>query len=134
MPGLQQRSKMFHYRADRNIAYFASRAQNDFYSSFGNLLADVDSKGDTNQICVLELHSRPFVAVINNHIESGIRSERRTISTVPSVTFLPTLTLKGIPIKSASLNFTPGRSSRSSIITSNPASDRSAERFLQFLR
>src|SRR5579872_2358875 len=49
------------------------------------------------------------------------RVERRTSSTVPSVTLFPTVILKGIPTRSASLNFTPGRSLRSSRITSNPA-------------
>jgi hypothetical protein len=49
------------------------------------------------------------------------RVERRTTSTVPSVTFFPTLIRKGIPMRSASLNLTPGRSSRSSSKTSQPA-------------
>src|ERR1700681_875202 len=49
------------------------------------------------------------------------RVERRTTSTVPSVTFFPTVIRNGIPTKSASLNFTPGRSSRSSRTTSIPA-------------
>ncbi len=40
---------------------------------------------------------------------------------MPSVTFFPTFTRKGMPTRSASLNFTPGRSSRSSSKTSYPA-------------
>src|SRR5579883_3116983 len=47
--------------------------------------------------------------------------ERSNTSTQSSVTFLPTLILKGIPTRSASLNFIPGRSSRSSSITSIPS-------------
>ena len=38
----------------------------------------------------------------------------------------PTTTLKGSPRRSQSLNFTPGRSSRSSSSTSIPAASRSA--------
>src|SRR5215471_7674547 len=39
---------------------------------------------------------------------------RSTSSTNPSASFLPALIRQGTPIRSASLNFTPGRSSRSS--------------------
>ena len=41
--------------------------------------------------------------------------------------FFPTVTRHGIPISSASLNFTPGRSSRSSSSASTPASSSSAQ-------
>src|SRR6202142_4748565 len=54
-------------------------------------------------------------------MSSRARVERRTTSTKSSVTFFPTLILKGIPTRSASLNLTPGRSSRSSSKTSSPA-------------
>src|ERR1700722_831968 len=64
----EQLRKEFHDRADPNIAHFSSRAQNDFHSTFGNLLSHRDSKGDTNEIGVLELDSRPFVAVVENQV------------------------------------------------------------------
>ena len=46
--GRQHSLKIFNYRRDPNIAYFPSRAKNDFHSIFGNLLSDRDSKGDTD--------------------------------------------------------------------------------------
>jgi len=47
---------------------------------------------------------------------------RSVSSTVPSASpRLPTVTRYGIPVSSASRNFTPARSARSSMITSNPA-------------
>ncbi len=63
--------KIFHYRGNRNIAHLASLAQNDFHSTFGNLLSHSDSKRDTDQIRVLELHSRPLIPIIQNHVEPG---------------------------------------------------------------
>ena len=63
-PGLQHPLKIIHYGWDRNIAYLASRALNGFDSIFGNFLAHGDSKRDTDQISILELHPRPFVAVV----------------------------------------------------------------------
>src|SRR4029077_9452462 len=69
--------KIFHYRRNPNIAHFASLAENDFHSIFGNLLSHSNSKRDTDQIRVLELHPRPLIAVVEHHIESrnlqGIR-------------------------------------------------------------
>src|SRR5579863_1106496 len=62
--------KVFHYCRNRNIAYFTSRALNDFHSTFGNLLSHSDSKGDTDQIGILELHPRPLVPVIEDHVKS----------------------------------------------------------------
>jgi hypothetical protein len=44
----EQLLKMFHDRRDLNIANFASRAQNHFHGTFGNLVSDRDSKGDTD--------------------------------------------------------------------------------------
>src|SRR5580698_9096668 len=69
--GWQHSLKIFHYRRDRNIAYFASRAQNDLHSTFGNLLSDRDSKGDSHQIRVLELNPRPLIAVVEDYVEAG---------------------------------------------------------------
>src|SRR5579864_8630270 len=63
--------KMFDYRGNPNIAYLTSLAENDFHSAFGNLLSHRDSKRDTDQIRVLELHPGPLVPVIQNYIESG---------------------------------------------------------------
>src|SRR6185312_10314086 len=52
---------------------------------------------------------------------------RRFSSTIPSATpFLPTASRNVMPIRSASLNFTPARSSRSSYRTSIPAAVRSS--------
>jgi diketogulonate reductase-like aldo/keto reductase len=42
-------------------------------------------------------------------------------STMPLASFLPTVMRNGTPIRSASLNFTPGRSSRSSSRASSPS-------------
>src|SRR3974377_434828 len=47
---------------------------------------------------------------------------RSTTSTNPCASFLPLFERYGIPTRSASLNFTPGRSSRSSSSTSSPLS------------
>ena len=54
-------------------------------------------------------------------IESFSPFERSTNSTFPSDIVLPTVTQNGNPIKSASLNLTPGRSFLSSNTTSTPA-------------
>ena len=49
-------------------------------------------------------------------------SERHLSSIIPSLRPLPPIVIRsGIPIKSASLNLTPGLSARSSIKTSAPA-------------
>src|SRR5580698_2396017 len=69
-PGWQHSLKIFHYRRDPNIAYFPSRAKNHFHGAFGNLVSHRDSKGDTDQVRVLELHPGPFVAVIEDHIKA----------------------------------------------------------------
>ncbi len=58
--------------------------------------------------------------------------ERFTSSTKPDVTFLSTVTRKGIPIKSASLNFTPGPGGKWQISTQGgrePAWARNGELF-----
>src|SRR5579863_4944744 len=62
--------KIFDYRGNRNIAYFASLAENDFHSTFGNFLPYGDSKRDTDQIRVFELHARALIPVIEHHIKS----------------------------------------------------------------
>src|SRR5208282_3638780 len=67
----EQFLKMVDDRRNRNIAYFTSRTQNDFHSTFGNLLSDCDSKGDTDQVRVLEFDPGAFVAVVENHVEAG---------------------------------------------------------------
>src|SRR5579863_8466366 len=77
--GLQRSLKIFHYRRDRNIAYFSSRAQNDLHGTFGNLLPHRDSKGDTDQVGIFELHSRALVPVIENDVKSGGFQARRDI-------------------------------------------------------
>ena len=41
----QEILKIFRYRADASILHLASRALNDLDSTFGNLLAHVDTKG-----------------------------------------------------------------------------------------
>src|SRR5215471_4922151 len=71
--------KMLHYRGNRNIANFAGRTENDLHGTFGNLLSDGDSKGDTDQVGVLELHSRPLIAVVEDHVESGRLEPLRNI-------------------------------------------------------
>src|ERR1700688_3709171 len=68
---LQRSLKIFHYRRDRNIAYFSSRAQNDLHGTFGNLLPHRNSKGDADQIGIFELHSRALVPVIENDVKSS---------------------------------------------------------------
>ena len=60
----QQALKVLPYGRNLNVSGLASRALNDFDSIVGNLLSDIDSKRDTNQVGVLELDSWPFVAVI----------------------------------------------------------------------
>ena len=53
---------------------------------------------------------------------------RSTNSTMPLASFLPTVMRYGMPIRSASLNFTPGRSSRSSSSASSPSAQALARR------
>src|SRR4030088_380800 len=67
----EQPLKVLYYRRNRNIAYFPSRAKNDFDGTFGNLFSHCDSKGDPDQIGILELDSGPLVAVIEDDVESG---------------------------------------------------------------
>src|ERR1700684_3511381 len=67
----EQLLERFHNRGDPNITHFASRAQNDLHSAFGNLLSYRDSKRDTDQIGILEFDSRPLIAVVKNHVESS---------------------------------------------------------------
>jgi len=76
---------MFHYSGNRNIAYFTSRTQNHFDSTFGNFLSDRDSKRDTDQIGILELHSRPLVPVIENHVNPS-RFHRFAMSSAAALT------------------------------------------------
>src|ERR1700758_1494742 len=75
---------IFRYRRNPNIAHFASLAENDFHSTFGNLLPHSNSKRDTDQIRVLELHSRTLIAVVEHHIQArsleGIRDVFRNAS------------------------------------------------------
>jgi hypothetical protein len=42
---------------------------NDLDPIFGNLLSDIDSEGDTDEIGIFELHSRAFVAVVEENVE-----------------------------------------------------------------
>ena len=63
--------KMFNYRGNRNILDFPSLAQNDFHGTFGNLLSDGDSKRDTDQVCILKLHSRSLIAIVENNVEAS---------------------------------------------------------------
>src|SRR5580704_2236056 len=63
--------KIFDDRGNRNIAYFASRTQNDFHSTFGNFLSNGNSKWDADQIGVLELHPWSLVPVVQNDVKSG---------------------------------------------------------------
>src|SRR5437868_12345322 len=60
----QQILKIFRDCADASIVHLASRALNDFHSTFGNLFPYVDTKGYAHQVSVLELHSWPFVPVV----------------------------------------------------------------------
>jgi hypothetical protein len=41
---------------------------NDFHSAFGNLLSDVDTKGNSDQIGILEFHTRTRISIIQNDI------------------------------------------------------------------
>src|SRR6478609_6934362 len=59
------------YCADRNILALTGRALNDFHPIFGNFLADVDTKGDTYQVGVFELHPRPFVTIVQQDSVAG---------------------------------------------------------------
>src|ERR1700683_2356382 len=61
---LAQSLEILGYGRNFNVLLLESRAPNDLNSIFGNFLPDIDSKGDTNQVSVLELDTRPFVAII----------------------------------------------------------------------
>ncbi len=69
--GRAQSLEILAYGRNLNVLLVQSRALNDFHGIFGNLLSHIDSKGDTDQIGVLELHSRPFVAIIEQNIVAG---------------------------------------------------------------
>ncbi len=56
---------------DHNVGGGASRALNDLDPIFGNLLSDIDSEGDTDQIGVFELHSGALVTVVEENVEPG---------------------------------------------------------------
>src|SRR6266496_3757026 len=60
--------EVIRYCADANILALAGRALNDFHPIFGNLPADVDTKGDTHQVSVFELHPWPFVPVVEQDV------------------------------------------------------------------
>ena len=63
------------------------------------------------------------VSVYQARLNLGETLAQRLISTLPPFTdFVPTVTLTGIPIRSASLNLTPARKSLSSSSTSMPLS------------
>ena len=61
------------------------------------------------------------LAMASSIVRSSCSLSRRSLySTLPSPANLPTVILIGIPMRSASLNLTPGLSSRSSTMTSTP--------------
>src|SRR5437879_6038794 len=66
-----QSPEILGYGRNLNVLPLESRAPNDFYGVFGNLLSHVDTKGDTHQIGVLKLHPWPFVPVIEQNVVSG---------------------------------------------------------------
>src|SRR6266446_3925742 len=63
---------MLPYGRNLNVSGLASRALNDFHSIVGNLLSHIDSKGNTNQIGVLELHTRTFIAIIEQYVDASV--------------------------------------------------------------
>jgi len=83
---------MFHYSGNRNIAYFTSRTQNHFDSTFGNFLSDRDSKRDTDQIGILELSLPPLVPVIENHVNPSRFQPLRNVLAAALTTASFTLT------------------------------------------
>src|SRR5581483_4456148 len=62
--------QMLHDRADANIAHFASRTENDFHSTFGNLLSQRDPAWNPDQVRVLELDTGPLVAVVQEDVKT----------------------------------------------------------------
>src|SRR6266550_6813343 len=66
----QQGLEILPYCRNLNVSRLVSRALNDFYSIVGNFLSHVDSKGDTNQVRVLKLHSRTLVAVVQQNVDA----------------------------------------------------------------
>src|ERR1019366_5003005 len=69
--GRTQFLEMLRYGRNSNVRGLASRALNDFQHTFGNLLSHIDTKGDTHQVGVLELHPRPFVPIVQQNVVSG---------------------------------------------------------------
>src|SRR5215813_14810674 len=57
---------------DISILRFACRARNHFDLTFRNLLANIDSEGDTDQIGVFELDSGALVAIVQQHGKANI--------------------------------------------------------------
>src|SRR5215831_903881 len=64
----QKLLKILANSADANIGRLACRALDDFYSTVGNFLSHIDSKGNTDQIGILELDSGPLVAVVDENV------------------------------------------------------------------
>src|SRR6202142_2182102 len=118
-----------HLDARHNHRHKHAEAQDQFQCRH-QIRSPIPSAGSTG-LLVAEAHVLAFGQPANQRtspskcsliaeilMSSRARVERRTTSTKSSVTFFPTLILKGIPTRSASLNLTPGRSSRSSSKTS----------------
>src|SRR6267378_3713109 len=67
----QQPSKVLPYGWNLNVSRLPSRALNHFHSIVGNFLSNIDSKGDTNQVRILELHPRTLIAVVQQYVDAG---------------------------------------------------------------
>src|SRR5215469_871022 len=57
---------------DISILGFACRARNHFDLTFRNLLANIDSEGDTDQIGILELNPGTLIAIVQEHGKASL--------------------------------------------------------------
>src|SRR5947209_6926923 len=68
--GLQELPEMALNVGDISILGFTCRAGNHFDTTFGNLLSNIHTQGNSNQVSVFEFHPRTFVTVVQQDCKS----------------------------------------------------------------